>query len=244
MKTELDIKSQLGLIREKLSEAQNAWREYVTTLDNEKEALRKRYPELLEPDTRAIQEQASHALARLQAVEAHHNERAAVCEGIGVERQRFSVEDLLVMAMQQSPIGPTTPMWQLKIAIAHVDEFMRRAEQRLSFQELVMHYRLKALEVRYAHVNTLVNDECWTRRCGLKDASLEWNLFVHTVREMMDDDNEFRRSIEDSACDASRDMYFDGGVHFPLNELALWMSQAGIPLARQTLITEYFKTVT
>jgi hypothetical protein len=241
MKTELDIKCQLGLIREKLSEAQNLWKEYVATLENEKEALRKRYPELLEPDTHPIQEQVSHALARLQAVETHHNQRAAMCEGIGVERQRFSVEDLLVTAMQQSPIGLATPMWQLKIAIAHMDEFMRREERRLSFQELAIDYQLKALEARYIHVSSLIYNERWPRRCELEDAALEWSLLVHTVREVMDDDNEFRRSIEDSSCDVRRDMYFDGGVYFPLDDLALRMSRAGIRLARQTLITEYFE---
>lgn len=222
MKSELDIKRQLSLIREKLSEAQNLWKEYVTSLEKDKEALRKRYPELLRPHTHAKEEPVSHALGRLEAIEAHHKKRAAVCEGVlGTECRRFSVEDLLVTAMQLSPTGPATPMWQLRIAITHVDEFLRHEERRLAFQELVINYRLKALEARYAHVSTLVIDECWSRRCEREDASLEWARLVDTLWETMGDDNEFRRSIEDGVCDARRDMYLDGGVYFPLNELAL-----------------------
>ena len=238
MNTEINIKSQLDLMRTKLSEAQNLWKEHMASLDIDREALRRQNPELLPVTTHANHEPVLRALARLQAIGDHHEKRAAVCERRGIKVRCLSVQKLLIAIMLLAPMGPATPMWQLKIAIAFVSEVMQEEALRLSYMESAIQHSFEAFELQYLSINVVVAADFFSGDCSLEDTCVEWDLQVNVAREELGD-AEFR-SIEEGACTARKRMNFDGGMYLRLNELALWMSQLNLRLARQTLITEYF----
>ena len=148
---------------------------------------------------------------------------------------------MLSSALQKRPIGPETRSWQLIAAICGVEFLITESSQIANGLEKVMTHKWEKLTECHKDITATVESSEFIAICVCMRLLDEFKKSMD-ARMKEDDEHGLSEEFEEIYEEAMRGgRYFLPKVERGINSMHGQVEVLGIKVARQALITEYFK---
>jgi hypothetical protein len=232
------LRAELTMLERKFAEFRQSWRQHLHWIAEQNERIVEEYPTTLTPGAWATQYAISQALHRLSAIELALAARSEALTMRGMACHHTSLESQILYAMQRAPVSSETRSWQFISVIAEVEDGLDDERDDIHAAELRLSERIDLIQQSLNELSGTVKSKNFALLCkvqklrdGLEQKLLE---FPHLAD---DQDDCLERQIDR----LHEFIHKRGNLETGLLYFTFILSEVGVRIARQTLITEYFE---
>jgi hypothetical protein len=210
------------------------WSEHITWIEKDTERMSKQYPIQIKRNIFATQHAISQALDRLTAFDKQLTTREAALTDRRIPSVHSPVPEIMAEMMRRSPVSSESRAWQFISAVVNVEDFLKSYHCFLEIREQALTRHLIQLEGYHKKVTSSVMPLI----CVLRETIDHNETQLIEDSDLSDAERHAHKGYLDMMWGLLREL---NDVDVRIHHFKYLLSGVGVKMARQRLVTEFFK---